>query len=157
MSEQKRKVGRPTSLTPAIKKKIVTCIEKGNYLDTAAAFAGVHRTTLNDWLRRGDDEEQGIYRDFSDEVHTAMAKAEIDAIEVINTVGKKVWQAKAWWLERRFAEKWGKKDKIEHTGPNGKSIEVSEEIAIKKLLNLTDDQLDGILSEIVKRFPPKDA
>lgn len=34
------------------------------------------------------------------------------------------WGAAAWLLERRFPERWGRRDQVEHTGRGGGPIEV---------------------------------
>ena len=60
--------GRPTKLTPEVRQKICDAVRAGNYLDTAAEFGGVDRSTLHRWLRRGERASRGIYRDLADGV-----------------------------------------------------------------------------------------
>ncbi len=84
--------GRPkgtTKLTEAVQDIIVTAIRCGNYLETAAALAGVHRDTLYEWLRKGAAAPEGdCYRDFSDTLTRAMAESESLAIEAIRQAGE---------------------------------------------------------------------
>ena len=87
----KRPRGRPTGttkLTPEIQDKIVAAIRHGNYIETAAALAGIRKDTFYDWLRKGarattDDR----YRNFSDAVFEAMAQSEAEAVAAIDTAG----------------------------------------------------------------------
>lgn len=45
--------GRPTKCTPEITARILSYVEQGNYIEIAAAAAGINKTTLYDWLKRG--------------------------------------------------------------------------------------------------------
>jgi hypothetical protein len=45
--------GRPTLLTDELADRIVQVVNAGNYLKTAAQFAGVGQSTLMSWLARG--------------------------------------------------------------------------------------------------------
>ena len=124
------RTGRPTSLTPAVHEAIVDALAKGNYRQTAAAAAGVHRNRMAEWEKRGDLAEQHIavccvddcaeckrgepYAAFMVDMQAAEAKAEMDLIAEIRNAspavtgvqGADVWQAKAWIAERRYAQRW---------------------------------------------------
>ena len=120
-------MARPTKLTIEITEAIAKTVEAGNFIETAAALAGVSRTTLRVWLSRGNKARSGLYREFRDRIKGAQAKAEIDDVERIETAASdpKQWQAAAWRLERRNWKRWGKKDKLqsEISGPNKKPIQ----------------------------------
>jgi len=49
---------------------------QGNYLDTAATAAGVHKTTLHRWLRLGREQKRGRYKKFVEAVEKAQGEAE---------------------------------------------------------------------------------
>lgn len=49
-----RKPGIPTKLTLPRLKAIVTTLVAGNYIGTACEFAGISRTSYNDWQLRGE-------------------------------------------------------------------------------------------------------
>jgi len=87
--------GRPVGtikLTPQIQETIVTAIRCGNYLETAAAMAGIHKQTFYDWLHKGANAKKGdktteVYKSFSDAVLKAMAESEAVAIAAIHQAG----------------------------------------------------------------------
>lgn len=102
-------MSRSTKLTPELQKKIVTVIRLGHYIETAAAYAGISKQTIYNWMRKGAREESGIYRDFHDQVTMALAESEIRDLGYIEKAAKKgSWQAVAWKLSRRFPTRWGK-------------------------------------------------
>jgi len=55
-------VARPEKLTPEVQQKIVDAIRLGNYIETAAAYAGISKSTLYDWLKKGGRARSGKYR-----------------------------------------------------------------------------------------------
>ena len=59
------------------------------------------------------------------------------------------------WLKNRRKEEWGDVWKLEHSGPNGKPIEVKE-ISEKVLEGLTEDQLDLLREMREKEESKKD-
>ena len=118
--------GRPTKLTPEVQKQICDAIEAGNYIETAAAYAGINKDTLYRWLRDGARAKKGKKKNFSDAVQKALAKSEMRDVYIIGKAAENQWQAAAWRLERKFPDRWGRKDKqrLEHTGKDGGAIQV---------------------------------
>lgn len=151
--------GRPTKLTPALQDEIIKAIRAGNYMETAAAYQGVDKTTLYEWLRRGKAASRGIYAEFSHAIEKALAVAEIrDVMNIDNaakggviiakrTIRKESpngqvtetteesyappqWTASAWRLERKF-EHWRRKDSIK--------AELSGELHISLIEQIRND------------------
>jgi hypothetical protein len=144
----KRSAGRPkgsTKLTPDLQERIVQFVRSGNYVETAAAAAGIHKDTLYDWLKQGAAEESGKFRDFSDALQKATAVSETNAVQLITDAAETQWQAAAWRLERKSHERWGRKERLEHTGQGGK-------LGDEKL-----DELERILREAAGELSPSDA
>jgi len=133
--------GRPTDLTPELQEKIVQAIKAGNYIETASAYAGINKTTLYDWLKRGSKETDGIYVEFSNAVEKALADAEVRDVAIIAKAADTYWQASAWRLERKFPKRWGRKDRLEHTGKDGEPIQTTQvsQKDIKKMADELDD------------------
>lgn len=51
--ESKPLMGRRSRLTAKTRKRIIDAVRAGNYLETAASYAGVHRATLHTWITNG--------------------------------------------------------------------------------------------------------
>lgn len=146
--------GRPTKFTHEVTSKILMAIRAGNYVETAAAWAGVSKQTIYEWLRTGATQAIGKYREFSDAVAEAMAHAEINDVAAISQAaqgykdaeGRVVrpgnWQAAAWRLERRNPARWGRKDRA----PFNPEDEIDYE-------SLTDEELDYVIA--TGRLPDK--
>ena len=125
-------MARPTKLNDEIQAKIINAIKAGNYMETAAAYAGISKSTFYDWLRRGRREKERLeknerhrprksevgYLEFSDAVEKALAESEMRDVLVISKAAELQWQAAAWRLERKFPDRWGRKlqQQIEHSG-----------------------------------------
>lgn len=104
--------GRPLKLTEDLQRKIVEAIRAGNYIETAAAYAGVNKSTIYDWLKRGARGDGAEFVSFSNAVEKALAEAEMRDVLIIGNAAKENWQAAAWRLERKFPERWGRKDRM---------------------------------------------
>lgn len=105
--------GRPTKLTLTLIQQISRTVAAGNYIETAAAFAGVTKETLYKWLRRGARAKQGLHREFVDALEKALVQSEMRDVALITAAGRESWQAAAWRLERKFPERWGRKDRVD--------------------------------------------
>ena len=108
-------------LEPELQTRILTYIRAGACLETAAAAAGINRTTLHRWLKRGAEGEQP-FADFSDAVEKTLAEAEIRDLARIDKAAETQWAAAAWKLERRNPRMWGRREYNELTGADGGPI-----------------------------------
>ena len=158
-------MARPTKLTPKLQDEIIKVIRSGNYIETACAYVGINKSTFYDWLKRGAREKDRVAKnpkakvrkdeqpfvDFSNEVEKALAHAEIRDVAIIGKAAEENWQAAAWRLERKFPDRWGRKDKyaLEHSGKDGGPIETSHKEELD-LSNLTDKELEQLEKIIAK-------
>ena len=116
--------GRPSKLTPEAQQKIVQAVASGNYLETAAAYGGITYTTFNNWMNRGEARESKIYIEFFEAVKKAEADAEVLRVARISKAANEGnWQADAWYLERRYPNRWGKRVN-EVSGPDGGPVTI---------------------------------
>lgn len=160
-------MGRPIKLNDEVREKIVQIVRAGNYIETAAAYAGVSKDSLYGWMRRGEREKvrlangekpsgkEQIFVAFVDAISIALAESEARDVAIIGRAAESAWQASAWRLERKFPDRWGRKDRIEHAGVDGKAIQVEQ--AIETTVNvkdLTDEQLRLLLSVVGKTADP---
>lgn len=128
--------GRILTLTPEVHEKIVGLVKAGNYMEVAAAAAGVPRSTFYDWLRLGakdmaDGNVDTPLAELSDALQRAEAEAEARDVARIAQAGGKNWQALAWRLERKNPKRWGRKDHLtlggdDEAGP----IKVTTQVAL---------------------------
>lgn len=158
--------GRPSKVSPEITKKICEAIRAGNYIETAAAYAGIDKATLYRWMKRGAREIERVktsekklkirkieepFVDFCNAVEKALAEGEVRDLVIISNAATTDWRAAAWKLERKFPDKWGRKErleaKMEHTGKDGGPIETETNI---NLANLSDEEL-AVLERIVTK------
>jgi hypothetical protein len=91
---------------PEIVEKILLILRAGNYFEVAAAVVGVSRRSLYRWMEQRED--------FREKVQQAIAISEMKALKRIQDAADAgVWQAAAWKLERRFPERWARRDRPE--------------------------------------------
>jgi transposase len=112
-------LGRPRVMTPQVCEKILSMLEAGNFLRTSCAAAGIGAHTFYYWrdrLRKGDPRAAN-YAPFYDGVKKAIAVGETSHVSRIEAAAEAgTWQASAWLLERRFPERWAKRDVLEVRG-----------------------------------------
>lgn len=142
-------MGRPTKLTPERMKRIVDAIRAGNYLDTAAEYGGISHQTFYNWMDRGRTEkervegdgrtkvreDEAIFVEFFESVTRARAEAETRNVALIQQASREDWRAAAWFLERSFQERWGKKQQL--VGDGGGPV--LAEIAVTRRIVTADD------------------
>lgn len=122
-------------LTPERHERIVGIIRVGLTVERACAMAGIAKPSFYDWLRRGarareQPEEQRSAEDaaclaFLDAIEQAEAQAELRSVVRIGRAAESQWQADAWFLERRFPDRWGRRERHELSGPGGGPIAVA--------------------------------
>jgi len=114
--------GRPPKLVKeSVRNIILEYLSKGNYIETACLAAGIRYQTFRNWQLWAQDyeanpgngnEHRKIYFDFFQELKNAEAKAEAAALARIDEAGKQrqYWPANAFRLERKYPERWGRRD-----------------------------------------------
>lgn len=99
--------GRPSKLTAEVIEILATSLERGDSLEGASAAAGISRSTLSNWLRRGAraleelcpidpansaDKEalshEALYAELFGRVRLALARAEAENLRVIEEAGR---------------------------------------------------------------------
>ena len=141
-------MARPCKLNPEIQSSIVSAIRAGNYMETAAAYAGVNKDTFYAWLKKGGrSKTSNKFKKFSDAIEKALADAEVRDVAFIARAAEKEWTAAAWRLERKFPRKWGRMERHELTGAEGGPIEVAPGIDWSKLPIEKRKQLKSLIDE----------
>lgn len=109
---EKKRSGPPSKLTPELQNKLCGLLRAGNYMQTAARLCGVDPVTIWRWMQRAETQKTGPLRDFYDAVIKAGAYAEAHALLKVRR-GDRNWQSSAWYLERRFPGRFGRREYFE--------------------------------------------
>ncbi|WP_394845171.1 hypothetical protein LZC95_50110 [Pendulispora brunnea] len=127
------KVGNTAAkLTPELQERFVAVLRAGNYVEVACRIVGIHKSTYYDWLKIAHDEASEPFVSFALATEKAIAESEARDVALIAKAAAdpKIWVAAAWRLERRFPERWGRRDKHELTGADGGPIAVKAGIVM---------------------------
>ena len=120
--EQKRghAGGRPSVISKEKVESLYKYLKIGSYPETAAAAAGISKTTFYKWLKYGRRviennekrykkivEKDRMYVEFVNAYDEAIAIAEMRDLIVIDKAAQEDWRAAAWRQERRNPKRWG--------------------------------------------------
>lgn len=114
-----------TKLTKELCDEICTYIEMGNYINRSCEAVGISPSTYNNWKKKG---RKGIepYATFLERIEKVEAKAEINHLGLIHDVAESGnWLASAWILERRYPNRFGKRERMELQTDNDFKLEIS--------------------------------
>lgn len=111
--------GRPIRLTKKLSDTICRSIRSGSFQSVAFEAAGVPESTAYAWLRRGqvayaagdESDVEQPFIEFWQSLKKAVASSEQAAMRRIQRSSH--WQASAWYLERRFPERWALQSRID--------------------------------------------
>lgn len=121
---RRRRRVAPGHIPPEVRKIVLHSVQNGLFLQTAAHMAGIPNSTLHGWIRRGCDGYRP-YAQFVRELRKAMAEGEAWHLQVLQQASTDgVWQASAWFLERKYPERWGRKIITELTGQHGGAVKI---------------------------------
>lgn len=144
-------MARPTKYSAKRRDAIVAAVAVGCTREQAALAAGIGERTLYEWLKDKPQLAQALEK--------AEAAGVLSRLARIQTAAKGgAWQADAWWLERKFPEQWGRRDKVqvEHSGQLSVEVSAARSVVLSALapfpaarLAVADalEQLDAAHSE----------
>ncbi len=122
---------------------VLDLVRRGNYVETACLAVGIRPNTFYQWMERGrkaisEGDSKSIYAQFLGELKEAEAQAETVAMAVIQgaafggyllsestvekrdgtivstkTWSKPEWTAAAWYLERKYPDRFGRRDRLD--------------------------------------------
>lgn len=116
--------GQRGALTPELQARIVQVVQAGNYLKTAAQFAGVGASTLSVWLSRGRSAAAILdaggdiqpaderYLRFLQAVTQAETVAEVAAVTHWRRAFTDDWRAARDYLSRKRPDQWAAKTTV---------------------------------------------
>ena len=110
----KNKMARRAKLTKELIEEAYKLVSEGNYDKDVYPILGIGEVTWYRWLREGEKAKSGLKRQFWQAIKKAEKEAIVKNVGVIQKAAEQGnWQAAAWWLERRYYEDWGRKEKVD--------------------------------------------
>jgi transposase-like protein len=125
-------LGRRSQLETNQKKieAFLNYLRLGHYINQACAMVGLAESTFYYWRKEAEEIEEAVDKgevyeeDLSDSesnlleflVSVKKARASAEAHHLAKVREDPSWQSSAWWLERSFPDRWGRKDRVEVTG-----------------------------------------
>lgn len=155
----KRSPGRPSKLTPNIRKVILAALREGLTRKLACQLVGISGETFRKWVEKGKEQAHGEYHAFVAEIEAQEAALVVELLKDIRAAvtaqGAPDWRAKAWIAERLHPDEYGR-TRVEHTGKDGgpiqesSTIEHSGSVAVHvdasiDLQVLSDDELERLI------------
>ena len=106
-------MGRKIKLEDDIQQRLILAIERGLTIADACEYSGISEKTYYNWLNKDttqikNDEERKKFVQFLQDIKKAQSECQMYCLDFI--MKDKSWQSKAWLLERRFPDRWAKKD-----------------------------------------------
>lgn len=106
-------MGRKTKLEDDIQQRLILAIERGLTIVDACEYSGISEKTYYNWLNKDttqikDDDDRKKFVQFLQDIKKAQSECQMYCLDFI--MKDKSWQSKAWLLERRFPDRWAKKD-----------------------------------------------
>ena len=115
---------KPKLVDQDLKERLLEAIRLGMYTEHACAYAGITSATFRNWRKLAEDGVEP-YKSFWISVSKAEADAIVRRVARIEQAGKDgSWQADAWLLERKYPDKFGKRDKLQLQGDPNAPVEI---------------------------------
>lgn len=107
----KARKGRPSKFTPKTQEAILELLRAGNFREVAAEGAGIDKRTFMRWMKAGRKKPSSPEGAFVTRVREAEREAEIAMVKAVVLGAAQDPKHAEWFLERKFPERWGRKDK----------------------------------------------
>lgn len=126
----KKKRGAPFKLTQELQEKICAGLRAGNYIQVVCEANHINPGTFYNWMERGKEKRGKEFIAFFNAARESIAYSEMKLVvsidrhangravqmdsqgRVIHEQVPSDWRAAAWLLERKFPDRWGKRDQM---------------------------------------------
>jgi len=122
-----------------IQERLLQAIRLGAFIEHACYYAGINSSTFRQWRQKATE---GIepYKSFWIRINEAESEAIMRRLARIENAGKEgSWQADAWYLERKYPDKFGRRDRLELAGDPNAPVEVELNWSDGKLINRNNE------------------
>ena len=99
--------GRPSKLTKQVEADLTALLAQGVAVKLAASATEVSPRSVRRWLNEGGLRERVAEVRDAERTPVDDARAEARMVVLILKAAEHDWRASAWWLERRWPERWG--------------------------------------------------
>lgn len=93
-----------SKLTPELETRICELIKDGLCIRSVCNVLRISKSSFYNW--------RSTKVAFLDSTKKAESESELEIIKLIREAAKKNWQAGAWYLERKFPDRWGRKEHL---------------------------------------------
>ncbi len=141
-------IRKPYKLDDELTDRLLQAIRLGSYIEHACAYAGINSSTYRRW-RKNAEEEIEPFKSLFEQINQAEAEGimrRIGRIEKAAQDGN--WTADAWLLERKYPDKFGKRDRITLQADPNAPVEVNLNWADGTIINRNIiDSEEAVLEE----------
>ena len=103
-------------LDEGVRTRLLDAVKMGSFIEHACAYAGITSKTFRNWRDLADKEIEP-YKSLFEELRLAESESILRKLNRIEKAGQEgAWTADAWYLERKYPDKFGKRDKVEISG-----------------------------------------
>jgi len=115
---EQQRGGRDSKLTKQREEKIAQAIEDGKSITSAVRMAGISKPTFYRWMEWGEDEAEGLYRDFYDRIVRARGHGEDFYVRALIQIAKEEGDTATLMsmLKQQYPEEWGDVKRGEQAG-----------------------------------------
>lgn len=130
IDDERVEVGRDTDLTKQRQENIASMLEQGQSIRAACRCNDIAVWTFYRWLDRGDDQDEGIYCEFSERVARARGAGEAGLVDELLGMVRETGDTRTLLsiIKARYPDSWGDAD----TGEEGSTVNIH--------LSPTDDE-----------------
>jgi transposase len=108
-----------------VSEPFIKLMRSGVFIKHACKAVGIDHSTYYDWMRKGEKETEGAYRDFYLGVKKARAESIARNVALVQKAAAKNWRAAAWWLERSCPKEFGKREVEVNVNQNVSRMQVN--------------------------------
>ena len=132
---------------PVRRSMLLHALCTGSGRNAACRYAGISHQQFKEYL--------SLDLDFLDQVESAEQARAVHSVQRILDIGEGAavgdWRALAWFLERKFPDEWGRRDRLAVTGKDGGPLQVQDLSETFDLTRLSDHEY-GVLKALVAKI-----